>query len=231
MGTGAFTRVIAGSLKNRRLPLPSDLGSERSVTTSKIKESAMHMLLSRTVNFSSVVFYDLFAGSGQIGIEALSRGAAACVFVEWDEKRISAIRKLLFELNLQEKASVYRKDGLRMVPQILTETVPRAEAAGAREVVIYADPPYGLERKGRYFADLLLQNWYKSTRNNELKPIFEKAYLLLQIPTPPTRQISPEVYDRITGQADKASRFGKNALALFSHDFADENRAQAAQPV
>lgn len=79
-------RVISGSLRGRRLEAPS--GMTTRPTTDKVKESL----------FSAIQFelpgahvLDLFAGSGQLGLEAISRGAADCTFVEHDRNAISAL--------------------------------------------------------------------------------------------------------------------------------------------
>lgn len=218
MASPLYTRIISGKLKNKKLPLPHDIGAGKSVTPSKMKEAAMSMATHQCGLFEDVVFYDLFAGSGQMGIEALSRGAAGSVFIEWDLERIRGLKSQLHSLGLQERASVYRKDGIRGVRQAMTVEIPRELARSARNLVIYADPPYGLMRKERYFADLVLSEFHKTVREYPAEILYQRSVLLLQLPVPKTGDISGDVFDRIMSSAASSNRYGKNALALFIHD-------------
>ncbi|MCI5648672.1 MAG: 16S rRNA (guanine(966)-N(2))-methyltransferase RsmD [Fusicatenibacter sp.] len=92
-------RVIAG--KCRSLPLKMIPGSNTRPTTDRIKETLFNIL---QPNLAECRFLDLFAGSGAIGIEALSRGASYCCFVEQNKAAISCIRENLKFTKLESQA-------------------------------------------------------------------------------------------------------------------------------
>ena len=92
-------RVIAGTA--RRLPLKTPKGKETRPTTDRIKETLFNMLAPLVPGSR---FLDLFAGSGQIGIEALSRGADYAVFVEQGREAAECIRENLAFTRLEPKA-------------------------------------------------------------------------------------------------------------------------------
>ena len=101
-------RVIAGSAKGRKLKLvPGD--STRPIMD-KVKE-ALFNIIGR--NIYGAVFLDLFAGTGSVGIEALSRGAKKAVFVDLERKAIDTIQDNLTAAKLSEKAIVKRADALK----------------------------------------------------------------------------------------------------------------------
>ncbi len=122
-------RVITGTARGRRLEtLP---GEATRPTTEKVKESL----------FSAIQFdiegrrvLDLFAGSGQLGIEALSRGASGCVFVDRNTEAVAVIRR-----NLQST-------GFSAVSQVLgTDALSYLTRPGDRFDLVFLDPPYGSE--------------------------------------------------------------------------------------
>ncbi|MCR4751256.1 MAG: 16S rRNA (guanine(966)-N(2))-methyltransferase RsmD [Eubacterium sp.] len=122
-------RVIAG--KCRSLPLKSVPGNTTRPTTDRIKETLFNILQS---DIPGALFLDLFAGSGAIGIEALSRGAAHAWFVDHDPKAIRVIKDNLQFTRLEENADVFRMNA--------------ADAASFFSVkilfdVVFLDPPYG----------------------------------------------------------------------------------------
>lgn len=123
-------RVIAGTA--RSLKLKTIEGLDTRPTTDRIKETLFNMLTPYT---AGAKFLDLFAGSGAIGIEALSRGAESCVFVELSPKVVSCIKENLQHTHLDDRAKVQKYDAVSFV-------------AGLRDVdydVIFMDPPYGKE--------------------------------------------------------------------------------------
>lgn len=126
-------RVIAGSRK--RLPLKTVPGTNTRPTTDRIKETIFNMMANDIYDCN---FLDLFSGSGQMGIEALSRGARKAYFVEKDKKAIQCIRDNLSFTKLSEQAVVMGMD-IR---------VALANLRGKEKFqVIFMDPPYylGLE--------------------------------------------------------------------------------------
>lgn len=123
-------RVIAGSAK--RIALRTLDGSGTRPTTDRIKETLFNML--QFYGLADCRFLDLFAGSGGIGIEALSRGAAECVFVEKNPAAVACIRENLAATKLADRAVVMQRDvagALRLL-----------EGKG-RFDLIFMDPPYG----------------------------------------------------------------------------------------
>ena len=127
-------RVIAG--KARRLQLVTVPGRDTRPTTDRIKETLFNML---QPYLPGARFLDLFAGSGGIGIEALSRGASHAVFVEQNRQAVSCIRQNLSHTHLEQEAEVYPMDVMRALVLL--------QSQGPFDL-IFMDPPYGrmLER-------------------------------------------------------------------------------------
>ena len=98
-------RVIAGSA--RRTQLKTLEGMDTRPTTDRIKETLFNMIAPYLYDS---IFLDLFAGSGQMGIEALSRGAAHCTFVDKGREPVSVIRENLKKTRLEERAEVVQAD-------------------------------------------------------------------------------------------------------------------------
>ena len=98
-------RVITGSARGRRL---GELkGMETRPTTDKVKESIFNCI---QFDVEDARVLDLFAGTGQLGIEALSRGAAHCTFVDKGREPVSVIRENLKKTRLEERAEVVQAD-------------------------------------------------------------------------------------------------------------------------
>ena len=91
-------RVIAGQWRGRRLVAPK--GETTRPTADRTREALFSMLASRIGDFDGLSIADLFAGSGALGIEALSRGAASCLFVEQDRAALAALRSNLASLGV-----------------------------------------------------------------------------------------------------------------------------------
>jgi len=123
---------VAGSLRGRRLVAPS--GPATRPTSDRVREATFNALASLDVVRDATVL-DLFAGSGALGIEALSRGAAHCTFVEQARPAIAAVRQNLDALGLSEQATVVTMDVDRYV----------ASAAAGRFDLALADPPYAYD--------------------------------------------------------------------------------------
>ncbi len=122
-------RVITGSARGRRLKEPN--GMEIRPTTDMVKEAV----------FSAIQFdiegrrvLDLFAGTGQMGIEALSRGAAHCTFVDVSKQAISLVKENLAHCQLEERAQVVQGDYLAYLSRS-QDTYD----------LVFLDPPYDSE--------------------------------------------------------------------------------------
>jgi 16S rRNA (guanine966-N2)-methyltransferase len=138
-------RVIAGSRKGHRLDAPR--GLDTRPTSDRVRENIFNLV--GPVDGSKVL--DLFAGSGALGIEALSRGAASAVFVENDSEAVRTIERNLDRLRLTG-ARVVRGDVLR--------TIAQEANAGAKYDLVLVDPPYGMlteiqPRLARHLPSLL----------------------------------------------------------------------------
>jgi 16S rRNA (guanine966-N2)-methyltransferase len=120
-------RIIAGSWRGQLLEAPPGLATRP--TTDRARETLFSMLASRLGSFEDLRVADLFAGSGALGLEALSRGAAAATFVENDPAAAAVIRRNAQKLG----ASVQILGGSALA-------LPRAEPFD----LIFADPPYSI---------------------------------------------------------------------------------------
>lgn len=123
-------RVIAGSAKS--LPLKTVEGMDTRPTTDRIKETLFNML---ATSLCDGRFLDLFSGSGAIGIEALSRGAQYCIFVENNRKAVQCIEANLTFTHLREQAKVMMCDVQMAISQLSGKEAPFD--------LIFMDPPYG----------------------------------------------------------------------------------------
>lgn len=97
-------RVIAGEWRGRKLVAPKN--DTTRPTADRTRETLFSMLTSRLGSFEGLVVADLFAGSGALGIEALSRGAGQCLFAEQDRDALDALRSNLSSLGATPRADV-----------------------------------------------------------------------------------------------------------------------------
>jgi 16S rRNA (guanine966-N2)-methyltransferase len=133
-------RVIAGSAGGRLLKTP-DRGGTRP-TSDRVREALFEILAARGVAMTRVL--DLYSGSGAMGIEALSRGARACDFVESDARACEVIKDNLRSTGFRELAHVFN--------------LPVARALGRLDGpydLVVADPPYEYDRAQREVAKLI----------------------------------------------------------------------------
>lgn len=121
-------RVIAGALKGRELTVPATVTRP---TSSRVREAVFSSLEHTLAGFDDLAVLDLFAGSGALAIESLSRGAASAVLVESDSAAVRTIQANLRSCGVE--AQVVRADVLAVVAAL--------SAHGAFDVV-FADPPY-----------------------------------------------------------------------------------------
>lgn len=134
-------RVIAGSAGGIRLSVPKQ---RVRPTMDRVKAAIFSSLGDRVLGARVL---DLFAGSGGLGIEALSRGAESVLFVDQDRQSIAAIEKNLAATNL----------GGRVRPAEVFEFLKHARLAEKFDI-IFADPPYEQTKTGERFTEKLLQN-------------------------------------------------------------------------
>nr|WP_300090932.1 16S rRNA (guanine(966)-N(2))-methyltransferase RsmD [Sedimentibacter sp.] len=124
-------RIISGTNKGKKLYAPE--GMSVRPTSDKIKEAIFNII--GYIDEDSVVL-DLFAGSGNVGIEFLARGAKSCTFVDLSNKSLSYVRKNLELCNFKDRAQVVLSDYEKAISSL--------SAKGEKFDYIFADPPYDL---------------------------------------------------------------------------------------
>jgi 16S rRNA (guanine966-N2)-methyltransferase len=120
-------RIIAGAWRGR--PLSAPPGTATRPTSDRAREGLFSMLASRLGSFDGLHVADLFAGTGALGLEALSRGAAHCTFVETDRAALAALRGNIAAVGAGERADVRTQDA--------------GHFSGGPFQLVLADPPYG----------------------------------------------------------------------------------------
>lgn len=129
-------RIVGGSHKGRVLAAPR--GLQVRPTGERIREALFNILAHAdfgAFELEGARVLDLFAGTGALGLEALSRGAAFALFVEEDADARAAIRENVEALGLTGNAKIYKRDA--------TALGPRPGSVGAPFSLLFADPPYG----------------------------------------------------------------------------------------
>lgn len=134
--------ILAGKYGKKALKAPK--GDQTRPTTSKLREALFNILQGEV---EGTIFLDLFAGSGAIGFEALSRGAKKVIFVEKDPLAIKALHENIKALNVKESTEVYMGDVMAILLRLLK--------LNRKFDLIYADAPYTLQNMSK---ELLL--WF-----------------------------------------------------------------------
>lgn len=132
-------RIIAGDLRGRRLEIPKD--APLRPTTDRVREAVFSSLQS-LADLSAGPVIDLYAGSGALGIEALSRGAPSALFIERNKRLAQILRQNLEALELTGRAEVFVgavEQAVPKLPALVGALLPDWEA---RPRVIFIDPPY-----------------------------------------------------------------------------------------
>jgi len=139
-------RIISGRFRQKRLFLP-DQKTTRP-TTDRVREAVFNVLLHTFhIDFSKVAVLDVFAGSGSMGLEALSRGAQHVSFVEKDPKVIQVLEKNIGAFLPLDKVTVFKMDALKL------------GKAKAPVGLIFLDPPYQQGLIEPTVTHLLKQGW------------------------------------------------------------------------
>jgi 16S rRNA (guanine966-N2)-methyltransferase len=121
-------RIIAGEWRGRPVAAPE--GRATRPTSDRAREGLFSMLVSRLGSFEGLQVADLFAGTGALGLEALSRGATHCLFVDNDREAVASIKRNLDRFGASDRAGV-RAQGTEHVP-------PPSRPCD----LIFLDPPY-----------------------------------------------------------------------------------------
>ncbi|MGI6587621.1 MAG: 16S rRNA (guanine(966)-N(2))-methyltransferase RsmD [Peptococcia bacterium] len=133
-------RIIAGTAKGHTIKSLKGLATRP--TPERVREAIFNILGVKIINAR---FLDLFAGSGAVGLEALSRGAAYCCFNDKNKAVCRIIKENLTKCAFEQSALVYNKDVFAFISDFTKKNVISFD-------IIYADPPYKVD-----FYDLLLQ--------------------------------------------------------------------------
>ncbi len=175
-------RVITGSSRGRRLVTPN--GDAVRPTTDNVKESVFSII---QFSIEGRQFLDAFAGSGQMGIEALSRGAAGAVFLDNSKASLAIVRQNLALTKLQERAKVIQTDTLSYLASCLE-----------RFDIAYLDPPY---QQGLLQKALVL-----------LPQVMQKSGVILC--EHPADEVLPETVENFA--AKKHYKYGKIMITVYS---------------
>src|SRR6185503_5667213 len=122
-------RIIAGTWRGR--PLAAPPGQATRPTRDRAREGLFSMLQSRLGSFEGLSVADLFAGTGALGLEALSRGAGHCTFIEKDRQALAILRRNIDRLGAGDRADVR------------AQAVEHAPPPAAPFDLVLMDPPYG----------------------------------------------------------------------------------------
>jgi 16S rRNA (guanine966-N2)-methyltransferase len=155
-------RIVAGAYRGRRIDAPR--GRSTRPTSDRVREALFSILGAAAVDGARVL--DLFAGSGALGIEALSRGAAHAVFVDSDARAAAAVEANLETLGID--AHVHRREAFSWLES----------AAGGEEAfdLVFADPPYSSARRtagrlSQLLPPLLHDNSLTVTESDKRDPL------------------------------------------------------------
>lgn len=150
--------MVAGSARGRRLVVPT--GTTTRPTSDRVRESVANTLVSLDLLADADVL-DLFAGSGALGIEALSRGAAQATFVDRDRRALDAIGTNLDATRFTSRSEVVGADAMRFLAA--------AVARGRRWDLAFVDPPYAFDRWDE-LLELLPAAWVVVESDREIEP-------------------------------------------------------------
>jgi len=134
-------RIVAGKYAGRKLTSPQD--QRVRPTAEPVRDALMHLL--RT-ELAGARVLDLFAGTGALGLEAISRGAAGADFVEFRPDSLHALKANVAALGLQKSTRIFKKDAIPFV---------EALDSGSYDIA-FADPPYGTK-----MLDRVVASWQK----------------------------------------------------------------------
>ncbi len=133
-------RIIAGNYRSRRLEAPP--GFSTRPTSDRLRETLFNVLAPRTIG---AAFLDLYAGSGAVGLEALSRGAARVTFVERAPAALRVLRRNLVQLGIESGYEVRAESVaafLRSAAKASPKSKPHEVARPGRYELVFLDPPY-----------------------------------------------------------------------------------------
>jgi 16S rRNA (guanine966-N2)-methyltransferase len=190
-------RVISGKAKGRRLIAPK--GSAIRPTADRIKESLFNIL---PRDFSSRKILELFAGTGNVSIEALSRGAESALLVDASERSARVIRENLRRLELSDRAQVWVMPVRRALNAVARQ--------GQKFDIIFLDPPYDQKLVGRSLELIA-----------SINPIYPSAVVVAEHSV---REMLKPSYGFLS--LNDQRRYGDTLLSFFRHAAASNSAVQ-----
>ena len=192
--TKPTTKIIAGAYKGKALNLPS-LDVTRS-SKAVLKESVFNVL---QFDIIDKIFIESFAGSGSIGLEAISRGAKRAYFIELDKKSYSILVKNCKSINI-EKCQTIQGNAFVQTPLILEFLKNSKE-----EVILYVDPPFDFREGMEDIYDKSFRMIENIENSNIFKIIIEHE----------SKLEVPKILGKFS--LEKTRKFGKSSLSYFSY--------------
>ena len=192
--TKPTTKIIAGAYKGKVLNVPS-LDVTRS-SKAVLKESVFNVL---QFDIIDKIFMESFAGSGSIGLEAISRGAKRAYFIELDKKSYSILVKNCKSINI-EKCQTIQGNAFVQTPLILEFLKNSKE-----EVILYVDPPFDFREGMEDIYDKSFRMIENIENSNIFKIIIEHE----------SKLEVPKILGKFS--LEKTRKFGKSSLSYFSY--------------
>lgn len=192
--TKPTTKIIAGTYKGKVLSLPS-LDVTRS-SKAVLKESVFNVL---QFDIIDKIFIESFAGSGSIGLEAISRGAKRAYFIELDKKSYSILVKNCKSINI-EKCQTIQGNAFVQTPLILEFLKNSKE-----EIILYVDPPFDFREGMEDIYDKSFRMIENIENSNIFKIIIEHE----------SKLEVPKILGKFS--LEKTRKFGKSSLSYFSY--------------
>ncbi|MFB5673534.1 16S rRNA (guanine(966)-N(2))-methyltransferase RsmD [Paenibacillus terreus] len=193
-------RVVSGSAKGR--PLKAVPGTGTRPTTDKVKEALFSMI---GPYFDGGTALDLFAGSGGLGIEALSRGMEKAVFIDMEPKAIEVIRENLRKTGLDSQAEVFRNEAGRALKALAKR--------GAVFDAVFLDPPYRMKN-----GDELMG------RMDELGLLRDEAVIVLEYES---GYSYPEQFGAFSGI--RKAVYGETAVSIYRYERVREQTSEQTE--
>lgn len=192
--TKPTTKIIAGKYRGKNLELPS-LEVTRS-SKSRLKESLFNVL---QFDIIDKIFIEAFAGSGSIGLEAISRGAKRSYFIELDKKSYQILVKNCKEVEI-ERCQTIQGDTFVQTPLVMEFLKNSTD-----ELILYIDPPFdyrdGMENIYDYSFNIV-----KNLRNDNVYMVIFEHVSTLEM---------PEVLGKFS--LDRTKKFGKSSLSYYTY--------------
>lgn len=128
-------RITSGKYRNRKILSPK--GNDTRPASDRVRQAVFNMLRSYALPDNAIVV-DLFCGTGSYGLEALSRGAQSCIFIDQSTENLKLCQENCTELNIHHQTKITRHDLTKPLPKGLFEELKNQRAS----VLFFIDPPY-----------------------------------------------------------------------------------------